>query len=134
MHKTSYERIIQDLCREVDIPDWQSIAVAQHIEVEGIATGILYDECAPTEALSLYFDFETVVHDVAVLARHFQYNATNQLNDGGTGYFCQLPASQSLVYRVNVAWAETPSGAQVLEKLVEHLQIARQAMDECSRA
>ena len=67
MINANYRCLIQELCDEAGIGNWEQVADCRHVDVEGVTTGLHHNEAAP-DTLSIYFDFG-IVHDTEVLRR-----------------------------------------------------------------
>jgi hypothetical protein len=125
-----YLQLVRELCKEAGIENWQDVAQSQHVDIDGVTTGLIFDEHAAPDTLGVYFELE-VIHDDAVLRRLLEYNAAFDPEGEGVGRFGLLPESGSVCYRVDVPFTPATNGAGLSAQLARFLQCAQQGLSAC---
>ena len=133
MIQLDYVQLVRAFCEEVGLQDWEEIAQARHVEVDGVTVGLLHDEEQAADVLSLCFDLGPV-HDAGIFPRLLAYNATCPADDGGTGQFGILPESDTLTYRIDMPWRSPLTGAELALQVGKHVDTARAALSACNGA
>jgi len=128
MIKLDYLRTVQELCEQVGIDTRSSVADTQHLEVDGVTIGLLYDEDIAPNTLGLYIDLGAV-HDAETRMRLLEYNAFLQPESAAAGHFAILPGAGSVAYRVNTPFTASIGGETLATIITDCLQSARNSFD-----
>ena len=129
MNKQEYFRLIKDVCNHVGIDAWEDIANTQHIEIDGVTVGLMFDEEQAPDILGIYYDLG-VLHDPDIPRRLLEFNAYFEPENNGGGYFAYLPSKGSIVYRLNIHLGRGMTGIVLAERLYEYLHVAEQGLQD----
>lgn len=133
MTPTEYRNLIQDLCNEIDLHPWEQVADAQHLDIDGVTVGLIHDEAAAPDTISVHFDLGApngprIVHGL------MEYNAIRPASDVGAGHFAILPSDGNVVYRIDMQWNSSLNGIELASRIGRQLDAAQTALHSCEQA
>lgn len=131
MIKLDYLQLMRDLCAHAGIEAWEQVAQAEHLEIDGVTTGLLHDEVNSPDVLSICFELD-VLHDPEVAKRLLEYNTLVLADSNGAGRFGLL--NDHIVYRVDMPWLPSLDGTALSACIGVHLHAARHALGRCISA
>jgi hypothetical protein len=118
-----YQRVCRELCTLVDIPDWESIAQMQHIDINGYTIGLIFDEVQLPEMLCIYIALDAC-EDVHTLQQFLQANL--MLESCALGYYAMHSETHQLVYRAHIALKATLNARDLLRWILACLDYCQE--------